>query len=878
MKKTFFKGKTITVFIQTAMLLALILNMGSAGFLTSISSANASSDHHHGDNHDNADLSITKKDNIDPVKINERMIYTLTITNSGQDSAKNVIVTDNFPNGFYVEVADPSQGNCDESMPRKIVCSLGKINKDSNVTIEISGYYTIKGTFINTAVVDSDTKDNNKSNNSDSERTRVACGAYCGDGQVNQDSEQCEGQATAECMTESGAPGIRSCISGQCQWSSCIPNAECGNGVIDDGEQCDKTAGVGSGQTCSDNCMLIDNPFCGDGLVNQDIEQCEGESSQACVTAAGYQGNQNCNSGQCTWNDCSTEQYCGDGTVNGQEKCDFNDPYSIPVGQICNKSCTLQSISTTGSITICKYEDTNTNHTYDQGVDLPLQWSFTMTSLNGQNQGEIWHTETNSDTGCVTLNELNFGDYQVVEATSTGWVQSLPANGEMTVNINQENTSVTASFLNYREQNCQNGSIVLDSVPSESLSSWTDGNFGGNPIFSYSEITSPYDGSTALHTSVVGNTLMECYNQYLKKTYFVEGNSQTSDLKAYLEFVSSMDQYNFPYIYVIFYDSADNYVGQQYFYGNGVIGSHYAGLAAASPSYYTELSAASGDLTMDLSNLGNVNFSRIDVYVSNYACMGTNSITFDQLRLVTDCPAQPVCGDGVINQTSEQCDGQAGERPSNYTCSTACQLQCVSDCGGSSTSGFSSPSAVILTTSNNPASPPSSPNAPAPSNPQQEVAGEKLSPKLEITKDVSNEKVWSGDTLEYSIVVTNSGNLIAYDVKISDKLPKGLSFVDTDGKWNIGNLNPKDTKTIKYKVKVGNDVNEGKYKNIVTAEALNNGPVSAEKEIDVMKPEVLGIKLPSTGFSNTELEALLGIIALLVLASIFAKKYSNKIA
>ena len=44
-----------------------------------------------------------------------------------------------------------------------------------------------------------------------------------------------------------------------------------------------------------------------------------------------------------------------------------------------------------------------------------------------------------------------------------------------------------------------------------------------------------------------------------------------------------------------------------------------------------------------------------------------------------ECPV-PKCGDGIVNQTSEQCDGQAGV-PEHYTCTTQCTLEYVPYCG-----------------------------------------------------------------------------------------------------------------------------------------------------------------------------------------------------
>jgi hypothetical protein len=185
---------------------------------------------------------------------------------------------------------------------------------------------------------------------------------------------------------------------------------------------------------------------------------------------------------------------------------------------------------------------------------------------------------------------------------------------------------------------CTPSTVVLDAVPQGSLSTWTVNDTGGNPIFSYSEISSPYDDTTAIRTSVVGDTYQYCPSQTIDKTYVVSGNTDASDLMAYLAFTSTMDEYNFPYVLVYLYDSQDNPLGYQYYYGNGVISGIYAGYAAADPAHYTQLPVAAGDVMLDLSRIGsNINFSKVKVILSNYACVGQNSVTFDHLRLVNQC-------------------------------------------------------------------------------------------------------------------------------------------------------------------------------------------------------------------------------------------------
>jgi len=52
-------------------------------------------------------LTMSKVDNVDPVVAGDQVVYTLTITNSGDDQAFSVTVTDNYPNGTTFVSAQP---------------------------------------------------------------------------------------------------------------------------------------------------------------------------------------------------------------------------------------------------------------------------------------------------------------------------------------------------------------------------------------------------------------------------------------------------------------------------------------------------------------------------------------------------------------------------------------------------------------------------------------------------------------------------------------------------------------------------------------------------------------------------------------------------
>lgn len=84
-----------------------------------------------------------------------------------------------------------------------------------------------------------------------------------------------------------------------------------------------------------------------------------------------------------------------------------------------------------------------------------------------------------------------------------------------------------------------------------------------------------------------------------------------------------------------------------------------------------------------------------------------------------------------------------------------------------------------------------------------------LGASLTVTKSVSNAAVFVGQDVEYTIQVTNTGQLDATDVILADPIPAGLSLVsgsiEIDGvsqpgsfPISLGTIMPNQTKTVKY--------------------------------------------------------------------------------
>ncbi|KKW16367.1 MAG: Cysteine-rich repeat protein [Parcubacteria group bacterium GW2011_GWC2_49_9] len=128
----------------------------------------------------------------------------------------------------------------------------------------------------------------------------------------------------------------------------------CGDDVVNqESEECDGSAP--DHYQCADDCTLEYIPYCGDEEVNQESEQCDWNDPQVCRTEDGYAGTQSCDMGdqsesKCTWNSCEPTEFCGDGKVNGSEQCDDGN---ADIGDGCSAICAIEPICTgSGTYTV----------------------------------------------------------------------------------------------------------------------------------------------------------------------------------------------------------------------------------------------------------------------------------------------------------------------------------------------------------------------------------------------------------------------------------------------------------------------------------------------------------------------------------------------
>ncbi len=140
-------------------------------------------------------------------------------------------------------------------------------------------------------------------------------------------------------------------------------------------------------------------------------------------------------------------------------------------------------------------------------------------------------------------------------------------------------------------------------------------------------------------------------------------------------------------------------------------------------------------------------------------------------------------------------------------------------------------------------------------------------PALSLNKSVSKSIVNPNETITYTINIANNGSASAVNVRLTDTLPDGFTFTDTHSAkriWMVGTLLAGEARTIAYAVKVGGDVKEGKYRNLVIATANDQPSLKASVPVEVRVPKVLGEELPKTGAGPLELMSLLIGVAVIV--------------
>ncbi|MCX6796843.1 MAG: DUF11 domain-containing protein, partial [Candidatus Falkowbacteria bacterium] len=149
------------------------------------------------------------------------------------------------------------------------------------------------------------------------------------------------------------------------------------------------------------------------------------------------------------------------------------------------------------------------------------------------------------------------------------------------------------------------------------------------------------------------------------------------------------------------------------------------------------------------------------------------------------------------------------------------------------------------------------------------VRGEVGAPNLAVNKSIEAPYANPGQkNIPYKVVITNNGNLTAYNVKLQDVLDPGLVFSDDKGNtktWVIGDLGPGESHDIYYAVDVLDDATYSFHKDIAEVSADNNDPIKVETSLEIKPIRVLGMELSATGFKIAEFILLTSVLIILLL-------------
>ncbi len=126
---------------------------------------------------------------------------------------------------------------------------------------------------------------------------------------------------------------------------------------------------------------------------------------------------------------------------------------------------------------------------------------------------------------------------------------------------------------------------------------------------------------------------------------------------------------------------------------------------------------------------------------------------------------------------------------------------------------------------------------------------------LEITKDASTSEVFPGGMIEYTVRVRNNGDETLRNVRVIDILPANVTIID-DGdadrhngnrmEWNLGSLSRNASRTIRYRLNVGNYAVGQFVRNDAEVTADNGNRERASAVV-----QVIGLgNLPQTGFES----------------------------
>ncbi len=119
-----------------------------------------------------ADLSVVQSDAPDPVRVGDRLTYTLTVRNAGPSRAQSVALTDELPEQVTLRAVQLSQGTCTRS-GRTLECALGTLGPGATASVAVRVVPGEEGQLSNRAVVRGNVSDRVADNDAATATTEV---------------------------------------------------------------------------------------------------------------------------------------------------------------------------------------------------------------------------------------------------------------------------------------------------------------------------------------------------------------------------------------------------------------------------------------------------------------------------------------------------------------------------------------------------------------------------------------------------------------------------------------------------------------------------------------------------------------------------------
>ncbi len=269
---------------------------------------------------------------------------------------------------------------------------------------------------------------------------------------------------------------------------------ECGDGVLDTGEQCDD-GNTASGDGCSSVCKLESSSggVCGDGTIQVATEQCDDGNT---VSGDGCSAT------------CQTETVnpttCGNGTLETGETCDDGN---TTAADGCSATCTVESGYTcTGTPSVCTMGSTAAG-TCAAPIAITLTGTATKT---GSAMGDTTNTTSQVEGDCDAYTDDSIGNDQIFTFTLTAAspVDITVTSQDFDPNIRLMTTACDVS-TQVTDTNETDGCSDVGSGPTEDLS------YTNLAAGTYYVVVDTYDDTTAgpFTVSITAGSL--CGNNHL---------------------------------------------------------------------------------------------------------------------------------------------------------------------------------------------------------------------------------------------------------------------------------------------------------------------------------------------------------------------------